>query len=214
MDNGSCIELLRVALITERAQRKPGGLLGVLNKACSSFKSGKDGDSRNDDLVRELSSRYSVHTSFVASSTGTTDKRSFGINHHTSSCSYDISQFVEKDADLLDSAFVSLLLNSSEPFVSKLFSGPSLAAERHSKDDDIIVQAQVSSRPLRQPTPIYPSTDDEHPRLDPNKTYPITTQLNFSLSELFSFWITRDYGRSFVFGPMIQVHPIHLTSAA
>ena len=155
-----------------------------------------------------------VFTSFVASSTGTTDKRSFGINHHTSSCSYDISQFVEKDADLLDSAFVSLLRNSSEPFVSKLFSGPSLAAERHSKDDGIIVQAQVSSRPLRQPTPIYPSVDDEHPRLDPNKTYPITTHLNFSLSELFSFWITRDYGRSFVFGPMIQVHPIHLTSAA
>jgi chitin synthase len=192
MDNGSCVELLRGSLISERAQRKPGGLLGVVNKACSAFKSGKDGDSRNDDLVQELSSRYSVHTSFVPSSSGTSDRRSFGINHYTSSCSYDISQFVEKDADLLDSAFVSLLRNSSEPFVSKLFSGPSLAAERHSKDDGIIVQAQVSSRPLRQPSPIFstdktpPPAEDEHPRLDPNKTYPITTQLNFSLSEIFS----------------------------
>jgi chitin synthase len=192
MDNGSCVELLRGALISERAQRKPGGLLGVVNKACSSFKSGKDGDSRNDDLAQELSSRYSVHTSFVPRSSGTIDRQSFGINHYTGSCSYDISQFVEKDADLLDSAFVSLLRNSSEPFVSKLFSGPSLAAERHSKDDGIIVQAQVSSRPLRQPSPIFsvektlPSPEDEHPRLDPNKTYPITTQLNFSLSEVFS----------------------------
>jgi len=192
MDNGSCVELLRGALISERAQRKPGGLLGVVNKACSSFKSGKDADSRNDDLAQELSSRYSVHTSFVPRSSGTPDRQSFGINHYTGNCSYDISQFVEKDADLLDSAFVSLLRNSSEPFVSKLFSGPSLAAERHSKDDGIIVQAQVSSRPLRQPSPIFsvektlPSPEDEHPRLDPNKTYPITTQLNFSLSEIFS----------------------------
>lgn len=189
MDNGSCVELLRGALISERAQRKPGGLLGVLNKACSSFKSGKDSESRNDDLAQELSSRYSVHTSFA----GTSDnRRSFGINHYSNNCSYDISQFVERDADLLDSAFVSLLRNSSEAFVSKLFSGPSLAAERHSKDDGIIVQAQVSSRPLRQPTPIYSadnsllSPEDEHPRLDPNKTYSITTQMNFSLSEVFS----------------------------
>ena len=152
MDNGSCVELLRGAVISERAQRKPGGLLGVLNKACSSFKSGKDSESGNGDFAQELSSRDSVHTSFA----GTSDsRRSFGINHYSNSCSYDISQFVEKNADLLDSAFVLLLRNSSEAFVSKLFSGPSLAAERHSKDDGIIVQAQVSSRPLRQLTPIY-----------------------------------------------------------
>ena len=61
MDNGSCVELLRGAVIGERAQRKPGGLLGVLNKACS-FKSGTDCESRNDDLAQDLSTRYSVHT--------------------------------------------------------------------------------------------------------------------------------------------------------
>jgi len=193
-DNGSCIELLRGAPINERAQRKPGGLLGAVNKACSSYKSGKDVDSRDDDLLQELASRYGVHASFVASPGvgGTPDKRVFGINHYSVSCSYDISHFIERDSDLLDSAFVSLLRNSSQPFVSKLFSGPSLAAERHNKDDAIIVQAQVSSRPLRQPSPIFstentlPASEDEHPLLDPNKTHPITAQLNFTLSEIFA----------------------------
>lgn len=191
MDNGACVELLRGAPVSERSQRKPGGLLGVVSKSCSSYKSGKDGDTRDDDLLQELVSRYGVHASFVASSTsgGAADRHLFGINHYAGPCFYDVSQFVAKDADFLDSAFVSLLRNSSEPFVSKLFSGPSLAAERHVKDENIIVQAQVSSRPLRQPSPIFSTEqtpEDEHPRLDSNKTYPITSQLNFTLSEIFS----------------------------
>ena len=184
MDNGACIELLRGAQLSERFQKKPGGLLGVINKACSSYKSGKDGDQRDDELLKELTSKFTVHASFVA------ERNLFGINHYAGSASYDVTHFVEKDSDLLDSAFVSLLRNSSDSFVSKLLSGPSLAAERHNKDDQIIVQAQVSSRPLRNPSPVLssnsasPAGQDEHPRLDPGKTYPVTTQLNFTLSEI------------------------------
>ena len=186
MDNGACVELLRGAQLSERSLKKPGGLLGIINKACSSYKSSKDGENRDEELLKELSAKFSVHASFVA------DRNLFGINHYAGSASYDVAHFVEKDSDLLDSAFVSLLRNSSDAFVSKLLSGPSLAAERHSKDEQIIVQAQVSSRPLRNPSPILspnntlPAVQDEHPRLDPGKTYPVTTQLNFTLSEIFA----------------------------
>ncbi|KAF8871933.1 P-loop containing nucleoside triphosphate hydrolase protein [Gymnopilus junonius] len=160
MDNGACIELLRGSQLSEKSQRKPGGLLGIVNKACSSFKSGKGGDQRDDDLLQELNSKYSVHSSFVASPTSgsAADRRQFGINHYAGSASYDATNLVENDADLVDSAFVSLLRASSDTFVSKLLSGPSLAAERHNKDQSIIVQAQVSSRPLRQPSPILSSS--------------------------------------------------------
>ena len=187
MDNSACVELLRGSQLSERAQRKPGGLLGIMNKSSSSFKSGKGGDERDDEMIQEISSKYSVHSSFVGG-----EKRQFGINHYAGPASYEASHFIEKDADLLDSAFVSLLRNSSEAFVSKLLSGPSLAAEKHNKDESIVVQAQVSSRPLRQPSPIFtpsgelPPQSDDHPRLDPNKTYPVTTQVNFTLSEIFS----------------------------
>lgn len=194
MDNGACVELLRGAQLSERSQRKPGGLLGLVNKACSSYKSGKSGDHKDEDLLQEMASKFGVHASYIASPSvgGAQDRFLFGINHYAGSASYDIRGFIEKDSDLLDSAYVTLLRGSSDAFVSKLLSGPSLATERHSKDENIVVQAQVSSRPLRQPTPILSSTGtppspvDEHPRLDPGKTYPVTAQLNFTLSEVFA----------------------------
>ncbi|KAG6809077.1 hypothetical protein H0H92_001693 [Tricholoma furcatifolium] len=189
MDNGACIELLRGVSLSERSQRKPGGLLAILNKSSSSYKSGKGGDHRDEDMLQELTSKFGVHASFVANPGHATDRTLFGINHYAGSVSYDVTSFVEKDSDLLDCAFVSLLRSSSDPFVTKLLSGPSLAAERHHQDENIVVQTQVSSRPLRQATPILlPDGQyaEEHPRLDPGKTYPVTAQLNFTLSELFA----------------------------
>ncbi|KAI0307192.1 chitin synthase [Multifurca ochricompacta] len=190
MDNSACVELLRGAQLNERAHKKPGGVLGVLSKACSSYKSGKSGDKKDEDLLQDLVSRFGVHASFVTSPgiAGTTGRNLFGINHYAGSSSYEATGFVEKDTDILDSAFVTLLRNSSDPFISKLFAGPSLAAEKHSKDESMIVQAQVSSRPLRHPTLVSSSnraeTGEEHPHLDPSKVYPVTTQLNFTLSEI------------------------------
>ncbi|KAH9482104.1 Chitin synthase 6 [Psilocybe cubensis] len=190
MDNGACVEMLRGAGLGERAARKPGGMLGVLGKACAAYKSGKEknGENRDEEMVAELAAKFSVHSSFSAG--GQQERRQFGVNHYAGSASYDARGFVEKDADLLDSACVALLRGSAETFVAKLFSGPSLAAERHSKDETIVVQAQVSSRPLRAPTSLPQEPDSEqqqqHPRLDPGKTYPVTTQLNMTLSDIFN----------------------------
>ncbi|KAI0076909.1 chitin synthase [Panus rudis PR-1116 ss-1] len=197
MDNSACIEMIRGAQLSERAHRKPGGVLGVMAKACSSAKSGKGSgsDKRDEELLQELVAKFGTHTSFVSPNAPNQPltaegRNTFGINHYAGSVSYDVSHFVEKDVDILDSAFVTLLRNSSDPFVSKLMSGPSLATERHSKDETIIVQAQVSSHPLRQPTPIVspdgtlPSPAEEHPHLDFAKVYPVTTQLNYTLSEI------------------------------
>ena len=193
MDNSACIELLRGAQLNERAHRKPTGVLGAMNKACSAVKSGKSGDKRDEDLLQDLAARFGTHGSFVANpqpTAGPSERHMFGINHYAGSVTYEVDGFVDKDIDLLDSALVTLLRDSKEPFVAKLMSGPSLAAERHSKDESIIVQTQVSSRPLRQVTPIpspdgtLPPAGEEHPRLDPTKAYPVTTQINYSLSEI------------------------------
>ena len=197
VDNSACVELLRGAQLSERATRKPAGMLGILSKASSWYKSGKAGDKKAEELHQDLVSKYGVHTSFVASPSqgGENDRSLFGINHYAGSCSYDISSFIEKDSDILDSAFVSLLRNSSDAFMAKLVSGPSLAVEKHSKDGTSIVQAQVSSRPLRQPTRIAsPLPNEEHPPLDPAKIHTVSTQLNYTLSEIFaSFDRTRSW---------------------
>ncbi|KAI0677685.1 chitin synthase [Trametes maxima] len=191
MDNSGCVELLRGAQLSERAHRKPGGLLGVINKACSSYRSGKSGEKKEEEALQDLVAKFGVHTSFISpGSAECPDRMTFGVNHYAGSCTYDVRGFIEKDTDILDCAFVTLLRNSTDPFIAKLMAGPSLATERHSKDDNIIVQAQVSSRPLRSPTPIasrdgvIASPSEEHSRLDPSKVYPVTTQLNYTLSEI------------------------------
>lgn len=191
MDNSACVELLRGAQLSERAHRKPGGVLGAINKACSNFKSGKSTEKKEEEILLELGSKFGVHTSFIApSSVEAPDRMTFGINHYAGSCTYDVRGFIERDTDILDCAFVTLLRNSTDPFIAKLMAGPSLATERHSKDESIVVQAQVSSRPLRPPTTVVTrdgstvSPSEEHSRLDPSKVYPITTQLNYTLSEI------------------------------
>ncbi|TDL30141.1 chitin synthase [Rickenella mellea] len=191
MDNSACVELLRGPLLGERTHRKPGGVLGVMNKACSTYKSGKSGDKRDEEMLQDLMTKFGVHASFIASPSvaGAADRNLFGINHYAGGCSYDVTGFVEKDADLLDSSFVTLLRHSSDPFVSKLVSGPSLSVETHYQDANIPVQAQVSSRPLRLPTPVVNNgmpPSEERAQLDSSKVYPITTQLNYNLSELLS----------------------------
>jgi len=163
-----------------------------MSKASLSYKSGKAGDKKDDDMLQDLVAKFGVHASFMASPNvgGTADRNLFGINHYAGNCSYDVTGFVEKNTDMLDSAFVPLLRNSSDTFVSKLLSGPSLAAEKHSKDKSIVVQAQVSSHPLRQPTSIISpdgalsAADSEPSQLDSSKVYPVTTQLNHTLSTI------------------------------
>lgn len=195
VDNSACVELLRGAQISQWAARKPGGLLGIMNKASSAYKSGKTGDKKAEDMLQDFVAKFGVHTSFIASPSqaGTSERNLFGVNHYWGTCSYDVTHFIEKDADVLDVALVTLLRSSSDPFVAKLVSGPSLATEQHSKDESIAVQAQVSSRPLRQPTHItspdasvLPATSDDQPQLDPTKIYSVFTQVNFTLSELFA----------------------------
>ncbi|KAF8509357.1 chitin synthase [Hysterangium stoloniferum] len=185
MDNSACIELLRGAQLSPTPQRKPAGLLGMVSKAATAYRSGKLGENKDEQLLKEIVDKYNTHASFVVnpSATVATEGRLFGINHYSGNCSYDASQFVEKDADTLDSGFVPLLRGSSDTFVRKLFSGPSLAIETHYQDQNTVVQAQVSSRPLRRPTQTVQQADDLAP-LDPTKVYPVTTQLNFNLSEL------------------------------
>jgi chitin synthase len=191
MDNVACVELLRGEQLNERAHRKPNGVIGVMNKAASSSKSGKGGENKDEDMLQDLISKFGTHVSFTASPSvsGPKDRNLFGVNHYSGPCSYDVTGFVEKDASLIDPAFITLLRHSADPFISKLMSGVGMALEKHPKDETIVVQAQVFSRPIRQPTPApHPNgtIPDPHAELDPSKTYAVTTQINYTLSQIFA----------------------------
>ena len=181
VDNSTSVELLRGSIANKASM--PNGILGMIGKAVSTFRQGKSSEKRDEDLLRELNSRFSVHSTFGKPGS---DPHStvglFTINHYAGNCTYDMSGFVERDADLLDAAFVSLLRSSSDPFISKLVSGPSLSVETHYNDPNIIVQAQVSSRPLRRPTTVSGAAIESP--LDAQMIYPATTQINSTIVEL------------------------------
>lgn len=105
----------------------------------------RSGGKKDEDLFQDLVSRFAVRTSFVANPSviGSEGRNLFGINHYAGNCSYDATGFVEKDTDILDSALATLLRNSSDPFISKLFAGPSVLV----LDTDVVLSslAMVSS---------------------------------------------------------------------
>ena len=61
MDNTPCVELLHGALLGEHVSHKPGGLLSVMTKAYSSYKSSKAGDKNEKYMLQEIVSKFDVH---------------------------------------------------------------------------------------------------------------------------------------------------------
>jgi chitin synthase len=141
MDNSACVKLLRGSQLNERAHRKSNGVIVMMSKASLSFKSGKTLDNRDEELLQDLVTKFGMHSSFVASLSvsGFTDRNLFAISHYSGICSYDISGFVEKDVRLLDATFISLLRQSSDPWISKLMSGLGMALKRHHKETKVFL---------------------------------------------------------------------------
>ena len=197
MENSGCVELLRGGIVDGREvlSRKPGGLIGMVGKAARDLRHGKviPGPGLDDELTCELGKAFAASPSFVQNpqqgfgnpfmDSSASSKHMFGINHWAGNVSYDAKDFVERDCDRMEAVVVRVLQRSDDPFVSKLFSGPGLCTETHAKDKKIVVRAQASVRPLREPTPFggAPEVDDV---LEKDKAYAITTQVDSTLTSL------------------------------
>lgn len=193
VDNSACVELLRGAVLdspnAHRFAVHPSGIAGLLEHACSTAlptQQAEETNAQDQALLDNLSTTFARYPSFVANPFGTSGPATgsrpllFGINHYAGVCAYDARHFIESNTDVIDSQLIALLRYSSEPFVSKLVSGPSIAAESHPLDPNTIVQAQVAITPLRKPT-FLPEPAES---LDDSLAHPITTQTNATLAEL------------------------------
>lgn len=186
-DNITCVELLRGGLIgSSSTDRKPGGLLGSLDKAAIDVKAGIKKEDDDALLLSDMDgftpNLAYLSSSKVQSSEGsvTQQRDAFGVRHYQGPCNYSVTGFVAQDMDNFDSAFVQILRRSQVSFIARLFAGPSLASEKHPLDNQTIVSAQVSARPLRQPTLAGNST----PLLDPSKPYNVSRQVNATLASI------------------------------
>ncbi|BEJ14553.1 hypothetical protein CspHIS471_0403200 [Cutaneotrichosporon sp. HIS471] len=198
MSNIGCVELLRGGVMgVPQLAANPSGMIGLLAQVGERYK-GEDRDEVKADVVtRAFASTFNGHPSYLPKpgyglGPMPSEGRMFGINHWAGQVSYDATDFLDRNADILDKQLVNLLRGSVDQFITKLVSGPALATEGHPLDADIVVEAQVSVSPLRIPTAVdahrmagTPAQESAHWPIDDSCPQPVTAQMNGTLSTLF-----------------------------
>lgn len=76
----------------------------------------------------------------------------FTIRHYAGEVDYPVSGLLEENGDVVSGDLMNLIQSTKSDFVAQLFGQEALNTVTHPKERTAIVQAQVSSKPLRQPT--------------------------------------------------------------
>ncbi|EGD88673.1 hypothetical protein H112_03593 [Trichophyton rubrum D6] len=77
---------------------------------------------------------------------------SFTIRHFAGEVEYPVKGLIEENGDLVSGDLLNLINNTRSGFVRDLFGQEALQTIHHPKERSAIMQAQVSSKPLRMPS--------------------------------------------------------------
>jgi len=124
-----------------------GGLLADYARVLDAVLAGERAVDDDSALLRDLE-RHAGHHAFVAPRAGT---QVFDIQHSLGPCSYTVLSHQRSELDWFPTQQLSTLRASRDAFVARLFAGPGLAVESR-LSEQVLLRAQVSSRPLRRPT--------------------------------------------------------------
>ncbi|QSS66113.1 chitin synthase [Histoplasma capsulatum] len=76
----------------------------------------------------------------------------FTVRHFAGEVDYPVQGLLEENSDLVSGDLMNLITSSRSAFVRDLFGQEALQTIRHPKEKSAIMQAQVSSKPLRMPS--------------------------------------------------------------
>ncbi|CAG8492693.1 1103_t:CDS:2 [Cetraspora pellucida] len=140
-------------------------------------------------MLDAFNKKYSEHNSFIPTGKSLNSLPTFGIRHFTGQVTYDSSGFLEKNIDNLGADFVSLFrssegsISSSNQFITGLFTDKTVATESHPRNDDTIVAAQQSVKPMRAPS-MRRKKDQSTSDSSKPKVACVATQISSALDEL------------------------------
>lgn len=77
---------------------------------------------------------------------------SFTIRHYAGDVDYPVENLIEENAELISGDMMNLLKTARSPFVQELFGQDALKKVTHPKEKSAIVQASISSKPMRMPS--------------------------------------------------------------
>ncbi|KAH8809053.1 chitin synthase [Xylogone sp. PMI_703] len=76
----------------------------------------------------------------------------FTVKHFAGEVEYQIAGLVEENGEVISGDLMNLISSTKSDFVAKLFGQESLQRQVHPQERSTIMQAQVSSKPLRKPS--------------------------------------------------------------
>ena len=77
---------------------------------------------------------------------------SFAVKHFAGEVDYPVDGLVEQNAEVISSDMINLINSTKSDFVRELFGQEALQTVMHPKEKTAVMQAQVSSKPLRMPS--------------------------------------------------------------
>lgn len=77
---------------------------------------------------------------------------SFAVKHFAGEVEYQIAGLVEENGEVISGDLMNLIASTKSEFVGQLFGQEALQTMVHPQEKSTIVQAQVSSKPLRKPS--------------------------------------------------------------
>ncbi|RDW69597.1 chitin synthase [Coleophoma cylindrospora] len=93
---------------------------------------------------------------------------SFAVKHFAGEVEYQVSGLVEENGDVISGDLMNLISSTKSDFVSQLFGQEALQRVVHPQEKSTIMQAQVSSKPLRTPSVMRKKGDRPRPRGEKN----------------------------------------------
>ncbi|CAG8558760.1 8590_t:CDS:2, partial [Racocetra fulgida] len=174
-DNKECLRMIA----------KPStGLISIMNDQAN-----KSNRKTDQTMLDAFNKKYSEHGSFIPTGKSLNSLPTFGIRHFAGQVTYDSSGFLEKNIDNLGADFVSLFrssegsISSSNQFIAGLFTDKAVATESHPRNDDTIVAAQQSVKPMRAPS-MRRKKDQSVSDSSKPKVACVATQISSALDEL------------------------------
>ncbi|CDS01674.1 hypothetical protein [Sporisorium scitamineum] len=148
---------------------QPGGLIHIMDDQAQRMPKKSD-----QTMIEAFGKRWGNHPSFKVGPADRSGFSSFTISHYNSAVTYTSENLLEKNSEVVSPDFVSLLRGNQQepgklgsdptlspgstiPFIRGIFNTKVLKTQSHPKNDQTIVAAQQSVRPMRAPSTRRPN---------------------------------------------------------
>ncbi|XP_072029754.1 unconventional myosin-Id-like [Amphiura filiformis] len=108
-------------IICDLVEEQHKGVISILDEACLNV-----GKVTDDMFLEAMSQKLAKHPHFVSRATDPAEKslehnRDFKVKHYAGDVTYDVTNFIDKNKDLLFQDFKRLLFSSSNPVISTMW---------------------------------------------------------------------------------------------